>query len=445
MLKPTPKIAKQIKTFSCPSCGAPIKVHAAGFTVSAVCAACTSVVDVNHPGLLLIQKVDKKIRDFRPIYLPLNSRGVIRGQLWEVIGILVRSDSTGHYSWTEYLLYSPYEGFCWLVENDGHWNFVKMIKDRPTGGSSPLKQTELTWSGREFKVFNRGNIKVQAVFGEFYWRVKSGDVSKSADFVSAPDMLSYEGDAEETIWSRGEYLESSEIKKGFQDLPLGLPYSRGIGPNQPTMASKHFQTILQYYGFFVVAAVVLQIVHLRRFQTNIVANYALTYDKASAENRKTTESFQILPGIKNLQAYVSAPVENTWFEAGINLIDDADGSLAEDLGTGVEFYSGYDDGRWTEGSQQNSTITSDIDPGKYHLVIEPVVPQYAEPYVNPYNSMSYNVQIFQDVPNASNFWWTILLLTLGPALLIWSRSSSEASRWSNSDFSPYATSGDDDE
>ncbi len=437
-----PSKAARVKSFSCTNCGGAIEIHAPGFSVSAVCASCGSIIDINHPDLLIIQRVELRAKEVDPL-IPLNSRGNLKGIHWEVIGVVVRCERTGFYSWTEYLLYSPYEGFAWLVENEGHWNFVRMIKERPKAGSgsSAKMVTEATslrtvnFENRVYKLFNKGEIRVRHVLGEFYWRISVDQKSQSADFVSPPFMLSYEGNREETVWSKAEYLEPSELTKAFPKLRL-FKFRQGVGANQPSWASQNAGKIWRSFIVFAALAAGLQFLHLARFTRTPMGNFSFTFNETEPGPQRSP-SFQLPSGMKNLELTLSAPVRNTWFDADIKLINEATGREEEDLSIGVEFYDGRDGGEyWSEGSQQNSVVSSDIRPGNYHLMIQPAVPKFNSAYVNRYSTIPFQIALAQNSPNFSAFVWTIVLLGLLPLFMLVVSSNIETKRWSNSDYSP---------
>ncbi len=97
----------------------------------------------------LIQKGTKLNRE---IYIPIGSRGKMNGVEWAVIGVLGRIDPKYLVSWKEYLLYNPYQGFRWLAEADGHWNFAVPMKQIPTDNG---KQS-VTAFARDYRHFQGG-------------------------------------------------------------------------------------------------------------------------------------------------------------------------------------------------------------------------------------------------------------------------------------------------
>jgi len=77
-----------VKALACSACGAPLKVRAPGHSLSVVCASCGSVLDAKDPDFTIIERHTQQTR-IEP-RIPLGSRGKIRGEIFEVIGFLVR-------------------------------------------------------------------------------------------------------------------------------------------------------------------------------------------------------------------------------------------------------------------------------------------------------------------------------------------------------------------
>src|SRR5437867_167225 len=120
-----------VRSLTCPKCGAPLTVRAGDLTVTVVCGHCHSVLDAKDPSLKILQTFEARVRPAPRI--PLGTRGKWRGELWEVIGYQIRTITVEgiEYSWSEYLLFNPYEGFRYLTEYQGHWNDVIVLKTLP--------------------------------------------------------------------------------------------------------------------------------------------------------------------------------------------------------------------------------------------------------------------------------------------------------------------------
>src|SRR5579883_1057991 len=135
---------KNIKTFECPSCGNRLSIKAVGITIVVACQYCSSLISVKDEPYTLIEKAS---RNTQATFLEIGRRGILKNIRWEIIGyiekthtpplprdlpyrafILEDNSDPALYVWNEYLLYNPYYGFRFLVENRGHWSFVKIFK-----------------------------------------------------------------------------------------------------------------------------------------------------------------------------------------------------------------------------------------------------------------------------------------------------------------------------
>lgn len=247
---------------ACPQCGGPLTLHAPDKTERVTCPNCQSLLDANQGNLKFLStlRADK----VHPV-IPLGSVGTLYGTEFTVIGFLSRSVTEGgtDYFWTEYLLYNPREGFRWLVNSQNHWSFVSPLSP----GEVQTETNMVRFRGRKYRLFQDGLASVRYVLGEFYWKVKVGELAKTADFISPPEMLSIERSvssagwdsettrdteapqAEEVICSLGIYLPHSEIEKAFgiKNLTRGF----GVAPNQPNPVDK------RVYGAWVMYLVAL--------------------------------------------------------------------------------------------------------------------------------------------------------------------------------------------
>lgn len=420
--------APKAKVFNCPSCGAGVTLRAEGHSVSVVCRGCGSIIDATNPNYEIIAKAQKAVR-VEPL-IPLGKRGKLHGALWEVIGYLQRSDGTGIYHWDEYLLFNPTKGFRWLMEFEGHWNFVMPIKGKPVahraGSLIGKVRIAVKYLDRVYYLFHQGRAKVRLVLGEFYWRVTVGETVKVEDYVDPPEILSCESDRKEVVWSLGEYIAADAVKAAFQiDKPM--PWQKGVAPNQPSTVSSIFPGIAKAWLGLVAALIALQILVASTSSANVVFRQTLAGNALTV-----TEPFPITEGLANLGVALESSVDNNWIGLDIELVNDETGAVRE-FSQGVEHYYGYEGGEyWSEGSRRSTVVLSAVPAGTYHLNIRP----------SGYTQRPYTVTVRRDVVTWSNFWLALALLSIVPAVVWWRTRGFEKSRWSTSDFSPY-WSGDD--
>lgn len=418
-----------LQTFSCPNCGGTIQIRAAGLTVSAVCEHCHSIVGVDNENLKIISKASESVIKTA---LPIGGRGKLFDVEWEIIGFMVRSDPTEKWKWCEYLLFNPWEGFRFLVEADGHWNFVRMLRRNIRGGAGvPV----ISYEDEIYRLYVYDGVKVLYVMGEFYWTVKIGEKVMAADYIAPPYMLSMERSGQDIIWSQGVYVEAFEVASAF-GVPT-LPIQYGVAPNQPSPLEPRYKSTMVTCAMFLVALVAVQVAGL--FMSHSQTLYSNSYMATPGEKGQTviSTSFTAPDDTVNLWVHAYSPVDNNWIELDTSLVDM---QTQEDYGPllSIEYWHGYDsDGSWSEGSHSAGHLASGAGPGNYQFTVSPDAGAFERG-----NPQSFEIEVKNNVPVWSNFWISLALILAWPAFYFVRRRNFEVRRWSNSDYSPYAS--DDD-
>lgn len=421
-----------IQTFSCPNCGGSIGIRAAGITINAVCQSCGSIIDVRNENLKVIEVAAVKTAKSQ---IHIGKRAQLFGNEWEVIGYSVRTDGTGEYSWREYLLFNPYQGFRFLVEADGHWNFVKMLRHNVQDGGDTADSIE--FEGRNYRVYVRGGAKVAYVMGEFYWRVKVGEKTSVADYIAPPYMLSMEQSLGDIMWSHAIYVPYKDIAEAFG--LESLPKPQGIAPNQPSPYQGKFSGIMGMAAAFFVALLAMQIVSAKHSTNQTVYQRQVQAPAIYKGQLLISDPITLTGGTSNVQLWAQSPVNNNWVELDTTLVNDAT-KETEDATIPIEYYYGSDsDGAWSEGRQSNDVMFSAVPDGQYHLQIEPDAGVF--PSGQP---VDLQIAVVRDKPTWSNFWVALLLLMAYPVWVMVRSWRFETQRWTNSDFAPasYRSSSD---
>lgn len=429
----TPRPAATTAALNCPKCGGPIALRTPGLTASVVCPSCASVLDTTNPTLKILVEGSKKLKQVEPL-IPLGARGMLQGKEWEVTGFMQRHAAEAQYKWREYLLFNPWHGFSWLVEENGHWNLVRTTMNMPRLNSS---ETEASWNGKTYKIFQRGQATVEFVLGEFYWRVKTGDRTQTSDFIAPPHILSHEHDGSEFSWSQGVYLSPEEVKQAFS-LERELPKPQGIFLNQPG----RFKSFSQLVSALLIAALLVfaaQIYVWVSAPNKLAFNADWSYRLPDSTTRFfESQPFELDGGDNNVELQTSAPgLSNAWLETELTLENVETGERFV-TSQGLEYYSGTDsDGAWSEGSQSNDGLIIDVPSGKYKLLAELTA---ADPNMA---SEVLNLKVVRGVPIISNFLFAGCALLLLFVVLNWINAAFETQRWSESEYSPYATHSSD--
>jgi len=411
----TPKI----RTLRCPGCGGSLSVRGLKQTQSIACGSCGSIIDITDENLRIITTFQAKIK--YPPLIPLGTRGKLRGDVFETIGYMRRRITVEgvDYEWSEYLLFNPYKGFRWLSEYNGHWSDIKVTTQIPTR----QREGAFNYLGKNFLHFQTAEAWVSYVLGEFYWRVEVGEVCRVSDFVSPPFILSLEQTETEETWSIGEYIEPEVIWKAF-GLKSSAPPKVGISPNQPSKLAGLSPQIWKWWGIFLLAALLVQMIFLLLSGNRLVFQDAFAFHLADKEKSRVTEIFELSGRPSNVVVRSKADVNNSWIYLNLALINEETGN-AYDFGREISYYHGRDGGEaWSEGSPSDEAVLPSVPAGRYYLRIEP------EAEVA---SLNYSIQVYRDVPS-----WTFFFLALGglsvfPIFYWWRRHTFEYYRWSESD------------
>ena len=177
-----------VKGLNCPSCGAALQIRGFEHTLTVVCPQCLSILDAKNPNLQVLQKFQAKTR-ITPL-IPLGSRGLWHGTVYEAIGYQQRSTQAGGtvYSWGEYLLFNPYKGFRYFTEYNGHWNDVRTLRALPKPGFALSAKPHVSFAGTSYTHFATAQASTTYVLGEFPWQIRRGESVAAKDYVAPPKI-----------------------------------------------------------------------------------------------------------------------------------------------------------------------------------------------------------------------------------------------------------------
>jgi len=406
------------RTFACPNCGGPVTLRAVGQSITATCSQCSSLIDVANENLSVIRAAKSAMQQAE---IPIGARGRLNGIDWEVVGYMRRSDGPGDFRWTEYLLFNPYQGYRFLVEEYGHWTLVKMLnRDVPGAGN----QGWIDANGRSYQFFGKGFARTTYVAGEFYWRASTSEVTAVTDYIAPPHRLMVERNDEEIIVSEGEYVDARAVAVAF-NLRLGVPSSFSAGASQVNPHKPSFTIV----AVAAIAATMLQFTSLA-----ISANALLdsqTYKLTAADKGKTLTSGTFrLNRSGNIEIETTSYLNNDWLELDMALVN-VETNQSYQVFQSLEHYSGTDDdGAWEEGGNSDTALMPPVPPGTYKLLIEPDAGLFAQPSSSaPSQAQPVNIAIRYDVPLWSNYLIAMVLLLIVPAFGIVRQTMFEKSRW----------------
>ncbi len=419
---------------NCPNCGGPLELRAPDKSERVTCPNCSSLLDVSRGKLQFLKALDPRVK---PI-IPLGSVGEFFGTRFMLIGFMVRSvEFEGvRYYWEEYLLYEPQAGFRWLVRSDDNWNFVEAV---PPAAVTQSGARAVLYDGKRFKLYQDTAARVEHVYGEFYWKVTTGEVVRAADYIAPPLMLSMEAThnkkqsgaspSGEINWSLGTFLKAQEVERAFGIT--GLPRTSKIAPNQPYPHKK----IYKYWALLMLAAIVMAIAvaAANRSQKVFEQTYTLEPIKNLDDSQvRFSDPFE-LKGRKNVVVTAAASVDNSWIEIEGDLINQATDE-SEAFSLPIEYYFGVDDGEsWSEGNRSPNVYLSALPAGTYVLGFEARWEKFQQP-------VAVTIRVEQGVFNGGYIVLLLILLSLFPIVMLIYHWRFEVRRWADSDYSPFQSS-----
>lgn len=442
---------------ACPECNGSLELRLPDSSLSVKCPFCDAVLACDphgQAGLALLGKLPSR----RKPAIPLGTKLKLPQGEFTLVGYMQRSAWAAGTWWpfAEYLLHAPQVGFRWLVCSDGHWSYGEPVD---AGAVQVDVARNMTYNEVTFRGYAGNSLRVDEVYGEFYWQVKVGGPYTSAiDAIAPPAMLSREVDGQEVNYTLSTYLPLETVRRVSG---VNLPDERrGVAPHQPRMLPHLGKIMLLFLGLLIAAGAFWGGRATNRVVT--AQSYSFPPGKPPAPplpaemaatplgqddlpgNAFFTEPFAITGG-KNVEIVVSATgLSNTWAYLVVDLFNEQTGQFYS-LPFELEYYSGYDGGEyWSEGSTRRSKRLGPIPAGSYVARVEGVHGTSSD--------VGAFVTIRQDVFQFSN--WVLafvaLLLVFGIPLL--RRRYYEKKRMENAGFytapaagaaTPYAADDDD--
>ena len=411
------------RAVTCPSCGGTVQVRAAGFSVTLVCEYCGSVLDVANPDVALIEKHNRAAAQ---LAMPLGSRGIVLGSEYQVVGWMRRSiEGEG---WDEYLLFNPYVGYRWLVEEDGEWSFGTMLLSLPDTSDFPRVKV----GAATFASMDQGYpAVVDSVVGEFYWRVKVGDTVDLINFEGGVATLSREGQNDEVNWTISKPLRRDQVQGfGGETFDPRAPESAAPAAFMSSAVDPETRTGDSLWAILKIgagtAAFLLMIMLVASFGG--MRPQSFTYDvvRDGAPQSATFGPLVFAGGRQKVEINTqSSDFDNAWIDLDISLVERTTQATIEAASI-VEKYSGRDsDGAWSEGSRAKSTKIASVPSGTYDLVIEAQAKSWPAPqasfgYVEG-DKLSLTTTVSSGGVFFSNLMLALIMLAVPPLWIIYRR------------------------
>ena len=364
--------ASTVKALNCPNCGGTIALRAAGSTVSLVCEHCGSTLDATQPELRVIVEANRALH--RPL-IPLGSRGELDGVTWEVTGYLERTD--GEEPWSEYLLFNPYEGYAFLVDDGDRFSLGRLL-DRVPGWDN----NALSVDGRAFEpTWPTYEARVTFVVGEFYWRVKVGERVQVTDYAAPNLMLSAEENGAERSWTQSRLLD-----RGIAEAAFGIPARQASWGSTPR-ADEPFpyrRRLREALVIAALAAAVLLFLGITTPGSQLVLTRQIDVPFDEKSHNVVIGPVDLPAGRQSVHVRArAATLSNSWLDLDYSLVDRRTQRSYDGYAT-AERYSGRDsDGAWSEGNAYPGVRFSSIPRGTYDLVVDGAAHRWVDPKAAP--------------------------------------------------------------
>lgn len=432
-----PAGAAALEKFNCPTCGAPHTVDGGVRTKVLVCEYCGSGVDVSDSSLKVIWQEEQMREELQAgTEIGLGSVAKVFGLEYKMIGYVKKSVTYEgiKYPWTEYLLYNRTSGYLWMVESDGHYTLMVHTDRLPTRSngnpvSRPGPET-ITYEGENYRHFQSSTATVDAVAGEFYWRVRRGESATNYDYVCPPHTLSMEASPTGFVWSQGVYKTEDEIKEMFGlDKKLRTPV--GVAPPQPNPHVEPAKSVWRTFWTITLVAFALLL-------TGIASGSAGTpfrtkgeqYETYRPNPQKESEEFKI-SGHGNVAFDFQARLSQRWMFIKAELVNVQTKKVYK-AGATLESFG-------SKGRNKKVVRLSGVPKGRYKLRWDVVsgtkskTPDTADTKKKS-EKISYSIKLKRGARVWGWFWMMVFILLPIPLMMTSRRSGFETRRWYNSDY-----------
>lgn len=438
-----PAPASTVRALACPNCGGTIALRAAGSTVSLICEHCGSTLDTTKPDLAIIATAAAAMRQPE---IPLGTRGTLAGTAWEVVGYMERSD--GEVLWAEYLLFNPYEGYAFLVDDGRRFSLGKLLTALPEYGAA-----ELRYEGRGFTPFGSPYaVRVQFVVGEFYWRVTVGEQVKETDYVTPGTMLSCEENGTERTWTALEMLDWGIAERAFGLEPRARNFGGTPAPHEPSPYRAAYRDALMVAALALVACLVIAIGtagSARVLQRDVGvpldgATHTVVLGPITVTGAR--EKVKIAGNAGGL--------DNMWVDLDYSLVDRKTQENYDASGVAERYHGQDSDGAWSEGSARPMTQFASIPRGSYDLMVDAAAHRWTDPQASstvsgiwgstptadPAGTIPVTITIDRGGGFAGPFFLALLAIAIWP-LIAWLRHKA----WQTRRLAPVTVADDDED
>ena len=361
---------KRPESINCSHCAAPLQVSGGQRVNSLTCQYCGTVMDANN-GYKEVKRWDDfntELAKYSPLSLGATGRfevGKFRDVDFTIIGIMVYRTVGEGDRWLEYQLYSPTHGYYFLVFEDGHWLFVRKVRERPSK-FYPITKAQFAASGRKYTVFESYQAELVQVVGETTWEANVGDRSKNTLGIDPPYSFEIEKTEGETEYFFGHYLSAEEVEQAFGDVKTRKPnWVHPVQPYtvRPTLAA--LSSTAKPFALLAIAALIGLLVFGRGdllYKQHLVPN--------ALEEGEPLGAFEVADPKKMLHMYLDSSLSNSWSWYHLEILNADTGQVVYDVSKELSYYhGGSGDDAWSEGSTSATLYFKAPQAGRYSIAL----------------------------------------------------------------------------
>ncbi len=429
---------------ACANCGSSVICRKKS-SINFICSTCSTVYKIKETfkSDFEFQIENIQINKFTTAWQPLLKIGEniqLKNVDYQVIGAILKTDNED-FTWTEYCLINKRNESFYLTEYNGHWTFLNELKNH-TFSDYRKNSDKIDYDGKFFKIYSKYTFKITNAAGEFPIDISGKNQKiKVQEFISPPFLLTSETEILKDNWFMGEYIQPIEIENGLS-YAVSLPERNELGSLEVLEDSFPLHEIVKATFLLLTALFFFQIAFIWSKSDDVVLNENFKIESKQDSLIKdipleiitpksliVSKSFTIKEA-NSLDFELEAPINNSWFEAEIALINEKTGE-EKSFSLGVEYYQGVESGEsWAEGSKDNDYTISNVQPGIYHLEIQPICDK-----INPIDN--FQLKTTWSTRHFTDFFIVLLLLLIYPVYKYFKVDNDERNRWSASDYSPY--------
>ena len=204
----------RVYSLKCPNCAGALNLLGGGRVQTTTCPYCKSVIDLNDNYKVLYNFKNSVVPQ---VPFKLGMSGKVEDVEWTIIGWIVYS---GEYAiddmWSEFLLFSPFYGYGWLIYEKGEISFSKRVRDFNLQRWNRDSETAFYQKGHYLLKNEPYNASVYFVQGELTWVAKKNDKTRYWDYKkSINDSLNIEQSKKELEVYHTKRLNAQEVYNSF--------------------------------------------------------------------------------------------------------------------------------------------------------------------------------------------------------------------------------------